>query len=164
VLDETMGDEVKITVIATGFRQEMPGRRERMLSAALNSHALHAPITPRIDFTAPPIMPRFASEEAEEPVFISAAASAVRRENVEVPAFAEPIASESVYEGPGDREPVYHHASNIIASAAAESFEEPVAVAVAEPVAQPEVFIEHGHNRNNEENLDIPAFLRRGAL
>ncbi len=35
VLDENMGDEVKITVIATGFRREMPERRERMLTAAL---------------------------------------------------------------------------------------------------------------------------------
>src|SRR6202048_3900904 len=35
VQDETMGDEVKITVIATGFRQqEMPQRRERMLAEA----------------------------------------------------------------------------------------------------------------------------------
>ncbi len=32
VLDETMGDEVKITVIATGFRDQMPERRARMLT------------------------------------------------------------------------------------------------------------------------------------
>jgi len=32
VLDEQMGDEVKITVIATGFRDQMPERRARMLS------------------------------------------------------------------------------------------------------------------------------------
>jgi cell division protein FtsZ len=32
VLDEKMGDEVKITVIATGFRDQMPDRRARMLS------------------------------------------------------------------------------------------------------------------------------------
>jgi len=31
VLDEKMGDEVKITVIATGFRDQMPERRSRML-------------------------------------------------------------------------------------------------------------------------------------
>src|ERR1700744_1253068 len=31
VLDEHMGDEVKITVIATGFRDQMPERRSRML-------------------------------------------------------------------------------------------------------------------------------------
>jgi cell division protein FtsZ len=35
VQDESMGDEVKITVIATGFKQqEMPQRRERMLAEA----------------------------------------------------------------------------------------------------------------------------------
>src|SRR5476649_3070045 len=32
VQDERMGDEVKITVIATGFKQDMPERRARMLS------------------------------------------------------------------------------------------------------------------------------------
>jgi cell division protein FtsZ len=32
VLDEKMGEEVKITVIATGFREQMPERRQRMLS------------------------------------------------------------------------------------------------------------------------------------
>jgi cell division protein FtsZ len=32
VLDENMGDEVKITVIATGFRDQMPERRARMLT------------------------------------------------------------------------------------------------------------------------------------
>src|SRR3984893_18387060 len=38
VLDESMGDEVKITVIATGFKQqEMPQRRERLLDATFRS-------------------------------------------------------------------------------------------------------------------------------
>ncbi|HEX4651576.1 MAG TPA: cell division protein FtsZ [Granulicella sp.] len=34
VLDERLGDEVKITVIATGFKQDQPERRERMLAEA----------------------------------------------------------------------------------------------------------------------------------
>src|SRR5205823_15135104 len=38
VLDEKMADEVKITVIATGFRAQMPERRPRMLNVA------HAPV------------------------------------------------------------------------------------------------------------------------
>ncbi|SEG01538.1 cell division protein FtsZ [Bryocella elongata] len=38
VQDERMGDDVKITVIATGFRDEQPARRERMLSGALTGH------------------------------------------------------------------------------------------------------------------------------
>src|SRR6202789_941160 len=35
VQDERLGDEVKITVIATGFRQDMPARRERMLAESM---------------------------------------------------------------------------------------------------------------------------------
>jgi cell division protein FtsZ len=35
VQDERMGDEVKITVIATGFKQDMPERRSRMLHEAM---------------------------------------------------------------------------------------------------------------------------------
>ncbi len=49
VQDDSMGEEVKITVIATGFRQsEMRGRRERMMNEA---------VTPSVRFE-PPIMPR----------------------------------------------------------------------------------------------------------
>ncbi|MFC6646949.1 cell division protein FtsZ [Granulicella cerasi] len=38
VQDESMGDDVKITVIATGFRDEAPQRRERMLSETSLGH------------------------------------------------------------------------------------------------------------------------------
>ncbi len=76
VLDETMGDEVKITVIATGFKQqEMPQRRERMLAeATLPTMRYDVPIQPRV-VTSRPAAPRFASEaettsahEMEKPV------------------------------------------------------------------------------------------------
>jgi cell division protein FtsZ len=43
VLDETMGEEVKITVIATGFRDQMPERRERMLSVQ-EHHVVSLPV------------------------------------------------------------------------------------------------------------------------
>src|ERR1700748_1035150 len=61
VQDETMGDEVKITVIATGFKQqEMPARRERMLAeATLPTMRDDVPIQPRV---TPRPGPRFASE------------------------------------------------------------------------------------------------------
>ena len=50
VQDESMGEEVKITVIATGFKeQEMPERRERMLAeATLPTVRFEAPIEPRV--------------------------------------------------------------------------------------------------------------------
>ncbi len=43
VLDEKMGEDVKITVIATGFRDQMPARRERMLSVAGDVPVILAP-------------------------------------------------------------------------------------------------------------------------
>jgi cell division protein FtsZ len=68
VQDEKMGDDVKITVIATGFRAETPARRERMLSAA--TLPTLQPPPPRIATPAP-----FASEAhstaAAAPLFAS---------------------------------------------------------------------------------------------
>jgi cell division protein FtsZ len=64
VQDETMGDEVKITVIATGFKQqEMPQRRERMLAeSTLPTMRYDVPIQPRVATPTPRPSPRFASE------------------------------------------------------------------------------------------------------
>src|SRR6201997_5264478 len=89
VLDERMGEEVKITVIATGFRDQMPERRARMLNveemavvtvpvvAADSWMRERAPVAPPA-----PAPPRFMSEEedeesgddASEPEFVAAAA------------------------------------------------------------------------------------------
>ena len=61
VLDENMGEDVKITVIATGFRAEAPQRRERMLGEAAFGGGEQEPV-----YTAPRISARpgapFASE------------------------------------------------------------------------------------------------------
>ena len=80
VQDESMGDEVKITVIATGFKQDQqPQRRERMLAeATLPTHRQEVPIAPRVQtvvsaaapVAAPVAAPaaRFASEtQRQEP-------------------------------------------------------------------------------------------------
>jgi cell division protein FtsZ len=48
VLDEKLGDEVKFTVIATGFREAMPARRERMMAASALPTAHHEIVPPRI--------------------------------------------------------------------------------------------------------------------
>ncbi|HEV2465116.1 MAG TPA: cell division protein FtsZ [Acidobacteriaceae bacterium] len=144
VLDESMGDEVKITVIATGFRQESPEcyenqeRRERMLNAALRE-----PVISRVETGARAsvsVTPRFASEDEpeEEPVRFAARVEAAE----EAPAF-EAVAS-TLVEGFGNP---------------AQQKPEPV-VAVAEPAPPSIVFAEEEHG----ENLDIPAFMRRGGL
>jgi cell division protein FtsZ len=85
VLDEKMADEVKITVIATGFRDQMPARRARMLDVE-NIPVVSVPVMateswmqeggvpvvkmsppPVIEFVAPapPPAPRFLSEDEE---------------------------------------------------------------------------------------------------
>jgi cell division protein FtsZ len=65
VLDERMGDDVKITVIATGFKQEMPERRARMLAESTMPGAdYQVPIRGR-SARSEDAMPRFASEERE---------------------------------------------------------------------------------------------------
>ena len=71
VLDEKMGEEVKITVIATGFRDQMPERRARMLNveeAPVVSVPLVAPGN-WLHEAAPapaPAPARFLSEQEEE--------------------------------------------------------------------------------------------------
>ena len=59
VLDEKMGDEVKITVIATGFRDQMPERRARMLSVE-EAPVVSVPVVAaaKLDQRAPPPISR----------------------------------------------------------------------------------------------------------
>src|SRR5579871_6448983 len=83
VLDEKMGEEVKITVIATGFRDQMPERRARMLNVE-ESPIVSVPIIAPDSWMREPAEAeeevaeeagpaRFMSEdeEAEEPLFFS---------------------------------------------------------------------------------------------
>jgi cell division protein FtsZ len=108
VLDEKLGDEVKITVIATGFRQGTPGRRARIMGDVA---MVERPIHIQSHSQAPA---RFASEDA----------------------FAAPDM----------------HADDFFRDAVEP---EPAPVAVSAPPAPEEQPV---------ENLDIPAFMRRGGL
>ena len=89
VMDEKMGDEIKLTVIATGFREDnKPDRRERMLAEpgmpTAYREAAPVPVQPRAETFAPPVMApapivRFASEA----------------EPIQMPRFASEVANES---------------------------------------------------------------------
>jgi cell division protein FtsZ len=46
VQDEKMGEEVKITVIATGFRNQMPERRKRLLEVEEETPVVSIPLSP----------------------------------------------------------------------------------------------------------------------
>jgi cell division protein FtsZ len=62
VLDESMGDEVKITVIATGFRKDLPKRED----AANDKRSLKPEMPQFLNLDVRPAAPRFASEVAAE--------------------------------------------------------------------------------------------------
>ncbi len=174
VQDERMGDEVKITVIATGFRDQMPERRARMLNveetpvvtvpvvAPENWMRETQPLTEKV-----PTQPRFQSEEedggmpiAQAPASSTASAHSAVAHAVAVaepqqasasstrPQFAE-LAEEPAYTPlPRDYAP---EMGDEMPSAA--TVEEPAATAdsslFAEPAEQP------------ERDLDVPAFMRR---
>jgi cell division protein FtsZ len=95
VLDEKMGEEVKITVIATGFRDQMPERRARMLtveeSPVVSIPLASVPLVASGDWlgepaAAPataPALPRFLSEDEED---AEKAAELVKSDNLNEPA------------------------------------------------------------------------------
>src|ERR1700760_1868232 len=62
VQDESMGDEVKITVIATGFRKDLPNREE----ASRDVHSLKPEPPAFLNLDVRSAAPRFASEVAVE--------------------------------------------------------------------------------------------------
>lgn len=131
VLDENMGDDIKITVIATGFRKESPERRERMLTSSLRE-----PAPPKVQMGGSAPVPRFASEEIDDLPYIPNVRHVV---DPEPQAQAEP--------------PVQPQAN---------THSEP-SIAVAEHATQPSIFEEPAKEEEGE-NLDIPAFMRRGGL
>ena len=98
VLDESMGEEVKITVIATGFRNQMPERRARML-AVEESPVISVPVVApdnwmREPINAPPASEplRTAASAAPEPVPVEPVAVAAAPEPVPVAAAPVPVA------------------------------------------------------------------------
>jgi cell division protein FtsZ len=156
VLDERMGDEVKITVIATGFRDQMPERRARMLNVE-ELPVISVPVVPSESWMrektpvpppAPPAppAPRFMSEDDSdadesdmEPEFVAASSRQNRIEAAEDPAFA-PL--------PRD------YASDFGNSVRPPSITE-------DPVSQPAVSPLSTAPGAEERDLDVPTFMRR---
>ncbi|MGA9583925.1 MAG: cell division protein FtsZ [Terracidiphilus sp.] len=155
VLDERMGDEVKITVIATGFRDQMPERRARMLNveemAVVSVPVIAADSWMREKAPVPPVVPappRFMSEEEDEesrdevggePEFVAAAARPNRVEIADEPTFT-PL--------PRD------YASDFGNSARTPAI-------IEEPVAQTDVSPLTASPGDEERDLDVPTFMRR---
>ena len=150
VLDERMGDEVKITVIATGFRDQMPERRARMLDVE-EMAVVTVPVVATDSWMRekapppPPAPPRFMSEDEDEESgdgeaeFVVAAARSHAAEIAEEAPFA-PL--------PRD------YASDFGNSMRAPSITE-------EHVPQPVVSPLSVSENEEERDLDVPTFMRR---
>jgi cell division protein FtsZ len=178
-----MGDEVKITVIATGFKQqEMPQRRERMLAeATLPTMRYDVPIQPRVASVRPPVT-RFASETETEPAAPTPdTEQRMAHPEASMPAELVPVPA-SVFDDDFFRANAREQRDRD-AEAAASRFREPAHVSaptrvqpepvrsvaeensVAETVGRPSSFagtMAAMPEPGEPDELDIPAFLRRG--
>jgi cell division protein FtsZ len=174
VLDESMGDNVKITVIATGFRQDQMGRQKR---SALDA------ASPRVSVQGQPNLPRFASEELEEeqltPLFESKkpqppppapqpqpVKGAVAPESAPFTLHPQPVvieeapqASRAAASVPAPAPPAPQAKTPVSHINFDEPFEEEYARLIP---SKPEPAHQH-ESEQHADNLDIPAFLRRPA-
>ena len=135
VLDESMKDAVKITVIATGFRNESPMRRERMIGLADESLEI--------------------AKEYLIPVRSRAAATE------SLPPFASQVVGEQAnfLHSPAAREEDFFPDS-----AAPDGFAgEPQAAPEASDPQEARTQASRQQQPEPRENIDIPAFLRRGG-
>jgi cell division protein FtsZ len=180
VQDEKMGEEIKITVIATGFRDQMPERRARMLSVEetpVVSVPVVAPDTWMREPAEAPAVPapapaRFLSEdeeseqgsaEADEAAFFSASAPAANNNVAQAQAAETGIETELVAEPARPQfaemveEPAYTPLPRDYASDFGNGLRGPAGAEESQPVARS--FSEPGEAA--ERDLDVPAFMRR---
>jgi cell division protein FtsZ len=186
VLDEQMGEEVKITVIATGFRDQMPERRARMLTVEETPVVSVPVVAPdawlrepaagnKPEVAAPPA--RFLSEDEEEskgekdaaPFFFASSRPVVATtmtlaepEDLRAPGMEKKAAPEEMAEAqtPG---PTFEERA-VEPGPAGMSFDEEFRALTAsladEPMhSEPSLFSEGEEEAQRE--LDVPAFMRR---
>jgi cell division protein FtsZ len=189
VLDEKMGEEVKITVIATGFGDQMPERRARMLSvedAPVVSVPVVAPDNwmrepaqePAAAAPAPsvPAAPRFMSQDEdegrphEEAFFFSSAAPVVATTVTVAAPMARPEAGGASEPAPQMKAaPLSTHFDGYSALPLRDVAEDSTlgaggAMEQTEPSTSPATSLFAQNNMEAERDLDVPAFLRRSQF
>jgi cell division protein FtsZ len=190
VLDEKMGEEVKITVIATGFRDQLPERRARMLSVE-EAPVVSVPLASTPMASVPLVEPgnwfretapepaRFLSQdeddnqdaaEPDEPAFFSASAPVAASEDIAVP-LAQPVTAPE----PEEMELVAAPARPKFAELSEEPAYTPLPrdyasdftgsasgpAALDERRANPAAALIRETDEEAQRDLDKPAFLRR---
>jgi len=166
VQDESMGDEVKVTVIATGFRDQMPDRRARMLEIEETPIVSVPVVAPDAwlgeqgeasDAAEPP---RFMSEREDEQtggtmMYAAAAPSVATTVSLTAPAAAV-LADET--EPPAPYRASVEPEKEAPRDYAAE-FPPELNNVVAEDVQPSTLFADS--QSEEQHDLDVPAFMRR---
>jgi cell division protein FtsZ len=187
VLDEKMGDEVKITVIATGFRDQMPERRARMLTMD-DTPVVSVPVMASENWmdepaqapAAEPRPPRFKSEdeesgeetmEAPKPEFFSASEPAAPTVTVVAPAgamAADAVPEQDLMPAPGSPhttemavEPSYTPLPRDYASEFGSGVRAPVSREPEQGEASAPASLFPEADEEPQQDLDVPAFMRR---
>ena len=179
VLDEKMGEEVKITVIATGFRDQMPERRARMLSVE-DEPVVSVPVMSAENWLKEPpeptAPPRFMSEEDEEeeesepdqPFFFAsstppvATTVTVSAPSAKAAVEPEPKAASAASPKPQRAEPAppAEAAAKDRAAFSGELHVDPRAEAGIEAPGNASSLFP-GNGDETQRDLDVPAFMRR---
>jgi cell division protein FtsZ len=160
VLDESMGDEVKITVIATGFRQDLPKHDEEAKDS--RRHKPEAPAFLNLDVR--PAAPRFASEVSAEVAPTNGHAPEAASSSAYQPGFAgqamanfEPLTAHPTPAPAERKEPVV-------------SAEDSAIGGFLDSLAKDSLGTEETRAREKRraeeaelEALDVPAFMRNGG-
>jgi cell division protein FtsZ len=171
VLDEKMGDDVKITVIATGFRDQMPARRARMLSVE-DAPVVSVPMVSVLVEEAGSWMdesvavrpPRFRSEE-EEKEATATQSSAAQPAVLELPPATEDVELVAEPARPKfaelSEEPDY--------TSLPKDYSSDFAFGTRGPVAPEEQYGQKpssffAENDEDTHDLDTPAFMRRSQF
>jgi cell division protein FtsZ len=160
VLDESMGDEVKITVIATGFRKDLPSREE----SSRDAHSLKPEAPAFLNLDVRPAVPRFASEVAVE----TARASLHAPEPATATAYASGFGSQSLatLESTPSFEPIAPNAPASKERKAAAMTPEDSAIGGFLETLSADENRARAQRRAEEaelEELDVPAFMRKGG-
>ena len=177
VLDEKMQDEVKITVIATGFRDQMPERRARMLNVedgpvisvpVMSSENWLAEQTPvpvakssaPEEAPAPPPPPRFMSED-EDPEPLRPAAHTIPVSHESDDACVEPEPEPELVAAAARPRFAEMEEGAMYGPMPRDYTESGNGVHVEEPTPQPVSALFNQPNQDADRDLDVPAFMRR---
>jgi cell division protein FtsZ len=161
VLDESMGDEVKITVIATGFRQDLPSREE----SSRDNRSLKPEAPAFLNLDVRPAVPRFASEVAAETTRVPVPEPVGA--GVGAAAYASGFGGQSFAgaESPSFEPIAAHHPPTKERKEAASSPEDSAIGGFLETLtADDKRAREQRRAEESElEELDVPAFMRKGG-